>query len=216
MKRSGAIANQPFTGVDVIALVGEWREPHGDAALRLSKQFQLVTCPPDVRLVKEMVINRRPRWLVVCDARCNDEPLALVHAGRAMSPGLRVAVLGSAHDIEACDRWIRRGCDIYLDTHRSLECLLYCIRFAEDSNVVVIDRDVSRAAQTMQVQPLGALTRRERDVLRHLRQGLRNADIAQELEVTEGTVEFHVSRLLSKLGARNRVEAIGHAHALGL
>ena len=60
------------------------------------------------------------------------------------------------------------------------------------------------------------LTRREEEVLQLICQGLRNADVAQELHVTESTIEFHVSRVLAKLGARNRVEAVDRAVALGL
>src|SRR5438105_1732510 len=119
MKRSESIRTQSFEDVEVIALVGDWHHPANDATSQLSKQFLLVTCPPEVRLVKQMVISRRPHWLVVSDPCAEDETLALVHAGRAMSPGLRLAILGRADDLEACDRWIRRGCDIYLDSHRS-------------------------------------------------------------------------------------------------
>lgn len=51
------------------------------------------------------------------------------------------------------------------------------------------------------------ITARERDVLALLAEGRTNADIARTLFVTEKTVEGHVSNLLRKMGAANRVEA---------
>lgn len=58
-----------------------------------------------------------------------------------------------------------------------------------------------------------ALTDRERDVLRLVRAGGRNRDIARELRVSENTVKFHVSNLLRKLGARTRTELAALPHS---
>lgn len=61
-----------------------------------------------------------------------------------------------------------------------------------------------------------ALTGRERDVLALLGAGHSNAEVARALHVVEGTVKAHVSSILEKLGARNRVEAAILAHEAGL
>ncbi|MFJ5985621.1 response regulator [Lentzea sp. NPDC092896] len=61
-----------------------------------------------------------------------------------------------------------------------------------------------------------SLTVRERDVLALLGQGLSNAQIARRLDLVEGTVKGHVSAILSRLGAENRVQAAIVAHEAGL
>jgi DNA-binding NarL/FixJ family response regulator len=61
-----------------------------------------------------------------------------------------------------------------------------------------------------------ALTKREREVLRELCCGLRNRDISTTLYIAESTVEYHVKRLMTKLGARSRADVVRRAIHLGL
>ena len=99
--------------------------------------------------------------------------------------------------------------------------LVAAVRVIADGDALLAPRVTKRliaefARQRSRFWPATDLTPREKQVLLLLARGLSNAEIANELIVTEHTVKTHVARLLAKLGLRDRAQAIVYAYETGL
>ncbi len=86
---------------------------------------------------------------------------------------------------------------------------------APDVTVRLLEAFAGAAPAAPPPQPVEPLTEREEQVLAKVALGLGNGEIASELYITLSTVKTHVASLMTKLGARNRVEIAVWAHQTG-
>jgi DNA-binding CsgD family transcriptional regulator len=106
---------------------------------------------------------------------------------------------------------LRRALDALLELDAGPASAMVARRLRERG-----ERGLARGPRpSTRANPAG-LTARQVDVLRLVAQGLRNAEIARELVLSERTVGHHVTAILQKLDARSRTEATAHAVRLGL
>ncbi len=84
------------------------------------------------------------------------------------------------------------------------------------SLVRVVVEQARTSLQVRRVPGIDELTERESQVLQHLAAGRSNAEIAEQLYLSEATVKTHLSRVLTKLGVRDRVQAVIAAFAAGI
>jgi DNA-binding NarL/FixJ family response regulator len=142
----------------------------------------------------------------------------------AVSPRTRVLMLTTFDADEHVYEALRAGASGFLLKDAPADQLVTAVRSlaAGDALIdpVITRRLISRftlAARGQVELPaeLRQLTPREREVLRLVARGLSNVEIARDLVVEENTVKTHVSRILMKLGLRDRVQAVVLAYELG-
>ena len=134
----------------------------------------------------------------------------------------RVLVLTTFDLDEAAVAAIEAGASGFVLKDARPELLLAAVRAVADGNQVVAagaTRTLLERFRTARSAPGRAydeLTPREREILLRAATGLSNAEIAAVEHLSEATVKTHVSRILAKLGQRDRVQLVVYAYEHGL
>jgi DNA-binding NarL/FixJ family response regulator len=139
--------------------------------------------------------------------------IAATEAIRADFPDAKIIVLSTYISDEEVYAALKVGAMAYLVKSVAREELTQAIRKAAAGRRHVPADLAARLADRMS---RASLSGRELDVLRLLVGGKRNREIANALDITEGTVKLHVSSILGKLGAVDRTEAVTVALQRGL
>ncbi|WP_332872751.1 response regulator transcription factor [Kribbella monticola] len=142
--------------------------------------------------------------------------------GRPNAP--RVLILTTFDLDEYVYDALRAGASGFLLKRSSRDELINAVRVIADGDALLappvtrrlIDRFADNQLDPAMVARLDVLTAREREVLVLVAKGNSNAEIAAALHLTEHTVKTHVSRMLTKTGLRDRVQAVILAYNTGL
>jgi DNA-binding NarL/FixJ family response regulator len=138
----------------------------------------------------------------------------------------RVLVLTTFDEDDYAYAALCAGASGFMIKDAPVEQLVNAVRVVATGHALLAPSTTRRLVETMagrgeRVRPaapreLDRLTEREREILLELAQGRTNLEIAQSLFVTESTVKTHVSRVLAKLGLRDRVHAVIAGYEWGL
>ena len=206
-----------------------------DAALLRTAFSSLIDAEDDLEVVGEAVdgsdavqqASRLSPDVVVMDVRMpvldGIEATRQITSSGTAKPA-RVLILTTFDLDEYVFEAIRAGASGFALKSRPLEELLSAIRVIAAGEALLapsvtrrlIARFAGRAAPARAPRELDSLTEREREVLALVAHGLSNAELAEALHVSVPTAKTHVSRLLAKLGARDRTQLVVIAYESGV
>lgn len=137
---------------------------------------------------------------------------------KAILPATRIVMLTATSDDMVLRHAIEAGCSGYLTKDHTVDELILAVRAAHNGEALISPAMLSRLIDRLgdRTRTGADLTRREREVLQLLAQGLSNQAIANELEIRLATVRNHVQSVIEKLHAHSKLEAVAVALRQGL
>lgn len=187
--------------------------------------ISVVAEAPDGAEAVEAVRRHRPD-VVVMDVRMPRlDGLEATRQIRALAPSTSVIVLTTYDIDEYVFEAVRAGASGFLLKDGDADQLTRAIRMSQQGESLIAPTALTRLLTEFTRVPtpdpdavaaVATLTSREREVLDWVARGLSNREVAQQIVVSEATVKTHVGAILTKLGARDRTQAVVTAFLSGL
>jgi DNA-binding NarL/FixJ family response regulator len=194
--------------------------------LQNAADIEIVAEATDGHEAVELVRRHRVDVALLDVRMARGDGLAAAAEIRRYVPRTQVVMLTTFGEDETVAAALRAGAAGFLLKDTPPDDIIQAVRVAARGEAILSPR-ITRQLIDRYVGPedtraehatrrLGALTNKEREVVVLIGDGLSNGEIARSLLISEGTAKAHVSRILTKLGCTNRVQAAILAHDAGL
>ena len=183
------------------------------AVLNRQKGMEVVAQTGKLSEVMEYFLRYRPKVLLIDLRLSKSDTLETIKTIRQKFPGAGVLIFSDQDGSEQIYRALRAGARGYVLKDVSDSELIQAIQNVFSGRRYLSADIAARLAERMD---RSTLTQREIEVLQLIVKGKSNKEIAGILEVTEGTVKYHVNGILSKLGVTDRTQAATAALLRGI
>jgi len=162
-------------------------------------------------------IEKKPDLVIMDISLKNSNGLELLKDFRVQLPDLPVLVLSIHDEMVYAERVLRAGARGYIMKHEAMDRVLAAIRQVLRGDIYLSEKmqsrvfDLVRHPHSKANLPLTQLTDRELEVFELIGRGQGTRQIADHLNISVKTVEFHISRIKDKLGLKHHVELIQQA-----
>ncbi|MGZ9066941.1 MAG: response regulator [Burkholderiales bacterium] len=188
----------------------------------LSAEFDVVGVVEDGRAMLLAATALRPDVIVSDITMPNLNGIEALEELKKHDPNFRVIFLTMHHNVVYARRALQAGACGFVLKHAASDELIMAVRAALEGRTFItplLAADLLTATGSEPQQTtdqLGSLTLRQREILRHLADGLSAKQIAAKLGISHRTVEFHKYRMMESLGAKTNAEVIQFAIKHGI
>lgn len=163
-----------------------------------------------LNVVESTVEKNGPAELFCLDLQLPDTlGMSGVQVLKAKFPNVPLAVVTSASASEFEQRCMEAGADVFIEKSNSPTQIIAALR-----GLLVSEEDVTAEDALTPAGPT-KLSKRQKQLILMLDQGLSNRDIAEKLNISEHTVKVHFWRLFRRLGVNSRTQALHFARTNG-
>jgi len=194
------------------------------ALLDAQPDFKIVAAAEEPDAALRQVRETKPHVVLVDAALGNHDSRSVVKSVRKAAPEARVVVVDPPPTEEDVVEFVQAGATGFVVKDATIDDLVTTVRSAAAGADVVptpltgvllsyiAKRTVGRRAPA--VSDDVRMSRREREVIELIAEGLSNKEIAVRLHIATDTVKSHVHNILEKLSLHNRLQIAAHAHGL--
>ena len=157
-------------------------------------------------LTPEEALSRLPEaapdLLLICEEFETHLDARSIVVMKSAAPQARLVLWTTA--LDSHQGYLQLGFSGVLDKRRSVSELLECLRAVAEGGIWLDGREETPEPVKRRSPP--RLTRRERDIVRLVAEGLKNREIAQALSISPGTVKVHLMHIFEKAGVEDRLQ----------
>ena len=176
---------------------------------------------PDVTVVAEVeqasellpALEQHRCDVLLLDLQMERDALADIEA---LAERVAIVVVTASERLEDALAAMRAGARAVVFKRFAIETLMTAVRAVAEGQVWMPPALQAALAAGLRGPTAPLLTRREREIVRHVALGLRNAEVGRELRISEVTVKTHINNIFQKLGLRDRVELALYAVRTGI
>jgi DNA-binding NarL/FixJ family response regulator len=164
---------------------------------------------PKMNVLETAVEKNGPAELFCLDLQLPDTlGLSGIHTIKAQYPDVSLAVITSSDATEFESRCLEAGADAFIEKTSNPNQIIQALK-----SLLVPDTEEATEAASAPVPT--KLSKRQKQLILMLDQGLSNRDIADKLSISEHTVKVHFWRLFRRLGVNSRTQALHFARTNG-
>jgi len=192
-----------------------------DHALFRQGLKSMLSLQPDVTVVAEVeragdllaTLEQHRCDVLLLDLQMERNALADIEA---LAEPVAIVVVTASERTEDAVAAMRAGARGVVFKRFAIETLMTAVRAVAAGEVWMPPALQAAVAAGLRGPAASSLTRREREIVRHVALGLRNAEVGRELRISEVTVKTHINNIFQKLGIRDRVELALYAVRTGI
>lgn len=185
--------------------------------LSAEQEFEVIGTSGTVSGALELLTQKTPDVLITDYNLPDNDGLSLVKKVKRKYPNIKIIMLSMHDEAHLVKEILKEGINGYIlkkDSHQELISAIYAVQggktyLSSDINQILMNNLHAKTEQKL-------LTDREREVLKLIAKELTNKQIAEELFISERTVETHRKNILRKTGNNNLVGLIKYAYANNL